>query len=77
METVHSSPGLEDLWQTDLVREGGEKGHNAPESFIANLSEEQSPGLSYIKLSASADGSFTMTNSRNGFSKRYAPRTSP
>jgi hypothetical protein len=31
-------------------------------------------GMAYwIKVSARTDGSFTVTNSRNGFSKLYAP----
>jgi hypothetical protein len=76
METVLSSPGLEDLWQTDLVREGGEKGHNAPERLIANV-EERGTEDRYIKLSALADGSFTVTNPRSGFSRRYPPRVRP
>ena len=29
----------------------------------------------WIKVSARADGSFTVTNTRNNFSKTYAPRT--
>jgi beta-lactamase superfamily II metal-dependent hydrolase len=77
METVLSSPGLEDLWQTDLVRAAGESKHNAPEQFIACVTEEPRPALQYIKLSARADGSFTMTNSRNGFTKEYPPRPRP
>jgi len=28
----------------------------------------------WIKISAQADGTFTVTNQRNGFSKTYAPR---
>jgi hypothetical protein len=75
MENVRSSPGLEDLWQTSLVIEGGEKGHNSPEDFIATLAE--GPGLRYIKLSANRDGSFTVTNSRNGYTKHYPARTRP
>jgi len=77
LETVLSSPGFEDLWQTDLVREGGEKDHNARESFIANLTDAPRPELQFIKLSASPDGSFTVTNSRTGFTKRYPPRGQP
>ena len=77
LETVLSSPGFEDLWQTDLVREGGEKDHNAKESFIANLTATPRPELQFIKLSASADGSFAVTNSRTGFTKRYPPRAQP
>jgi hypothetical protein len=72
MKTVHSVPGM-DLWQTELIRDGGEKGYNGPEPFIANLGEE-SDKVPYIGLAASADGSFTVTNSRNGFTKRYPPR---
>ena len=46
METVLSSPGFEDLWQTDLVRAGGEKDHNAPEAYISNLKDELKPAAS-------------------------------
>jgi hypothetical protein len=35
--------------------------------------QEHSPAH-YIKISAHADGSFTVTNTRNGFSKTYAKR---
>jgi len=72
MKVVHSVPGL-DLWQTEFIREGGEKDHNAPEQFIANLGA-RSDKVPYIELAAAADGSFTATNSRNGFSKKYPPR---
>jgi len=77
METVHKSPGLEDLWQTDLVRAGGESTHNAPEAFIADITDEGRHDAQFIKLSASSDGSFTVTNSRTGFTKHYPPRPKP
>jgi beta-lactamase superfamily II metal-dependent hydrolase len=77
MEAVLSCPGLENLWQTDLVRAGGEANHNAPEQFIADITDEPKPALRYIKLSARRDGSFTVSNSRNGFSKHYPPRREP
>jgi competence protein ComEC len=75
MENVRSSPRLEDLWQTELVVEGGEKDHNSPnKDMIANVERQpNNPARHFIKLSAHPDGSFTMTNSRNGFSKRYPP----
>lgn len=80
------SPGLEDVWQNHYSVLAGSQ-HNRPEAFIANL-EGSSPATSvpqgetpahmgaahWIKLSASADGSFTISNSRTGFAKRYAPR---
>ena len=73
MKTVLGSPGFEDLWETGKVTRGGEKETNPPDQFIANLGETSTqPG--YIKLVANADGSFTVTNSRNGFSKQYPAR---
>jgi len=72
MKTVHSVPGL-DLWQTEFVREGGEKDHNAPEQFIANLGT-RSEKVPSIEVSAHADGSFTVTNGRNDYTKKYPPR---
>ena len=79
METVLSSPGLQDLWQTDLIRNrvGRSPGHNAPEPFIADITGGPKPELRTIKLSASPDGSFTVTNSRTGFTKHYPPRPRP
>jgi beta-lactamase superfamily II metal-dependent hydrolase len=74
METVRSCPSIEDVWQTELIREGGEKGHNSPEDFCANLGGRQER-TRFIKIAAREDGSFTVTNSRNGFSKQYAART--
>jgi hypothetical protein len=76
MEMVRSCPSVEDVWQTELIREGGEKGHNSPEDFCANLGGPQNRNhpTRFIKISARLDGSFTVTNSRNGFSKTYAAR---
>ena len=80
-ETLKSSPGLGDLWQLHYAEAGGD--HNAPEQFIANTgtggtSATGVPGettANYIKVEARPDGSFTVTNSRNGFHKDYGPRT--
>jgi hypothetical protein len=46
--------------------------YGIPGMFVANVGEdpEHSPAY-WIKVSARADGSFTVTNSRNGFSKSY------
>jgi hypothetical protein len=35
---------------------------------------EQTEKVPYIKVTAKPDGAFTVTNSRNGFSKNYAAR---
>jgi beta-lactamase superfamily II metal-dependent hydrolase len=69
-QTMHSSPGLEDIWQLHYALEAG-KANNAPETFIANL-EEHCQG-NWIRLSAEPDGQFTVTNSRNGKTKTYKP----
>ncbi len=68
LRIVRSAPGLEDLWQLHYSL-AADKNLNAPEAFIANL-EENCLG-DWLKLSASADGSFVVTNGRNGFSKSY------
>jgi competence protein ComEC len=97
MKTLHSSPGLEDLWQMHFSLLSGQE-YTVPGMFIANLVDEPSaampvapiaapppgPGTPpppahngpahWIKVSAQADGTFTVTNTRNGFSKTYAAR---
>jgi competence protein ComEC len=67
-QIVHDSPGLEDFWQSHFSMVGG-KDHNTAEPFIANP-DEKCEGK-YLKLTAEFDGSFTVTNSRNGLTKTY------
>jgi len=97
MKTVHSSPGLEDLWQIHFSQLSGQE-YTVPGVFIANTVDQQQPampiapipapqpgpgappppahnGMAYwIKVSAHQDGSYTVTNTRNGFSKTYMPQ---
>ena len=94
MKTLHSSPGLEDLWQIHFSELSGQE-YTVPGMFIANLIDEPSQAMPvaplpppsaggsappppvhngaayWIKVSAQQDGSFTVTNARNGFSKTY------
>jgi competence protein ComEC len=94
MKTVHSSPGLEDLWQLHFSQLSGQE-YTVPGMFIANTIDDPQPAMPvapitappagpgaapapvhngtayWIKLSAQQDGSFTVTNARNGFSKTY------
>ena len=65
--TVHDSPGLEDFWQLHYSVDGGPD-HNAPERFIANVDETTANS---ITISAERDGSFVVTNTRNGFTRSY------
>ena len=70
-KVVRASPGLEDLWQLHFALAGGQD-TNVPDSLIANV-EEDGAGH-YLKISASADGSFSVFNPRNKFSKAYQGR---
>jgi hypothetical protein len=89
-QILRESPGFEDLWQNHYSIPGGSE-HNKPEQFIANLeprtlSAKTNAGqptapvhmgpAHWIKISAAEDGTFTITNSRNGFSKTYPARRS-
>jgi len=67
-QTVHTSPGLQDIWQLHYALAAG-RANNAPQEFIANL-EEHCAG-NWIKIAAEADGHFTVTNGRNGKTKTY------
>jgi competence protein ComEC len=98
MKIIHSSPGLEDLWQLHFSMLSGQE-YTVPGLLIANSTDEPQttvpvaavpapqpgPGTPpapvhngtayWIKVSAQPDGSFTVTNSRNGFSKTYRARS--
>jgi beta-lactamase superfamily II metal-dependent hydrolase len=73
-DTISKIPGIEGIWQ-------GHRGamndaaHNTPDDMIANL-EDAAPADQgkWIKASISSDGKFTVTNSRNNFSKTYTSR---
>ena len=67
-QTVKDSPGLEDLWQLHYAVEGG-KDHNVADSFIANVADQDMG--QYIKLTAEGNGSFSVWNQRNKFTKTY------
>ena len=60
--------GLKDIWQVHYSLNAG-KGANPPDDFIANL--EGTDGFKWIQISAEKSGVFTVTNTRNGFSRRY------
>jgi hypothetical protein len=67
-QVVHTAPGLEDLWQLHRSA-AGSADHNSPEQLLANVNEIDH--RHYLKMSVQADGSFSMTNDRNGFTKNY------
>ena len=65
-KVLHASPGLEDLWQLHRADDGGEM--QADPANIANLDLKTAFRL---KLSATEDGAFAITNARTGVTKRY------
>jgi len=67
-KVMHNSPGLEDLWQLHYGLAAGKEGNSA-DTFIANI-DDPCEGK-YLKVSAQADGSFTVYNSRNKYTKNY------
>jgi competence protein ComEC len=69
--TLRNSPGMKDIWQLHYA-ENGTAATNPPADFIANPQADCE--AKWIQMSAAPDGSFTVTNSRNGFSKTYGAR---
>jgi hypothetical protein len=68
-QIVHNSPSLEDLWQLHTA-EDSDAAHNSPSEFIANPAGTAEDGA-WLKVAASSDGSFSVTNSRTGQTKQY------
>lgn len=70
-QIVHDSPGLEDLWQLHYAAES-DRAHNVDPDHIANV-KENCEGKDF-KVTADADGSFTLVNARTGAEKTYAKK---
>ena len=66
---LRAAPGLSDIWQVHYS-EVGTADTNPPSDFIANL-QGGTDEHQLIKLSVLADGTYTITNTRNNFSKTY------
>jgi beta-lactamase superfamily II metal-dependent hydrolase len=97
MKVLHSSPGLEDLWQVHFSLLSGQE-YTVPGMFISNIVDDQQAGMPiaptaapapgpgaapppahngqayWLKVSASRDGSFSVTNARNSFTKKYSAK---
>src|SRR6202049_3078681 len=70
LEAVPGPRGTtKDIWLLHYSLNAG-KDANQPDDFIANL--EPSDGFKWIRISAAKNGTFTVTNTRHGFSKRYS-----
>ena len=69
-QTIHDTPGLQDLWQLHFAVAGG-KEHNSADNVIANLDETNVCTGQWIRVDAQKDGSFKLYNSRNKFEQAY------
>mgnify|MGYP006282152905 FL=1 len=67
-------PALEGIWQVHLALLDRDPAHNTVEDMIANFEDSADCKGNVIKASVAADGRYTVTNGRNGFSRTYAPR---
>jgi competence protein ComEC len=67
-------PGIEGVWQEHLSLLDRDPAHNTAENMIANLEETADCQGHWIQASAGQSGKFTVTNSRNSFSKTYQAR---
>ena len=68
--TVVKSPGLEDLWSLHRAV-NNDAAHNAKEQLTANVGATETCAGAWIRARVDAGGTYTLTNSRNGFSKTY------
>ena len=68
-EQLRQVGGVEDVWQ--LHRAVDPKTRNFADDHIANIDESTAH---WLKVTAAADGSFTVTNGRTGQSRQYAAR---
>ena len=73
-ERIASIPGIEGIWQGHLSLLEKDKASNTTEEMIANFEESADCKGHSIRASVRPDGTFTVTNSRNGFSKTYKAR---
>ena len=67
-------PGIEGIWQAHKSLLDADPAHNTTPDMIANLDEGAADQAYTITAAVSADGTFTVTNSRNGFAKTYRAR---
>jgi beta-lactamase superfamily II metal-dependent hydrolase len=70
-QTVHDSPGIEDVWQLHYAMDS-DKSHNVTVDRIAN--PDANDDGKYFKVEALADGTFTVMNSRTGMRQTYGKK---
>jgi competence protein ComEC len=73
-ERIASTPGIQGIWQGHLSLLESDKASNTAPDQIANVEESAECKGNWIRASVKPDGTFTVTNGRNGFSKTYTAR---
>jgi beta-lactamase superfamily II metal-dependent hydrolase len=68
------NPGIEGIWQGHLSLLDKDPAHNTSPDMIAYFEETAECQGHAIVASVAADGKFSVTNARNGFSKSYVAR---
>jgi len=69
-KNIAAIPGIEDIWQLHFGLAAGRDG-NSPDALIANLVPGGDEDGRFLKVEALPTGEFTVTNSRNKYTKRY------
>jgi beta-lactamase superfamily II metal-dependent hydrolase len=72
-KTIAASPGMDDVWQLHFGIAAGADG-NSRDPLIANLVLGGDEDGKFLKVEALPTGEFTVTNSRNKYSKGYKVR---
>lgn len=67
-------PGIESIWQEHLSLLDKDPAHNTSDDMIANFEDTTDCKGNWLHASVEPDGKFTLTNSRNNFSKTYTAR---
>ena len=73
-DRMTQSPGIEGIWQGHRSLLDPDPDHNTAEEMIANLEETDACEGHWLRASVQEDGTFTVTNGRNGFSRTYTSR---
>ena len=71
-ERLANTPAIEGIWQ--VHRSLLDPDHNTSPEMTANFEEAAADQGHFIKASVARDGTFTLTNGRNGFSRTYKAR---
>jgi len=64
-------PGIEGIWQEHRSLIDPDPAHNTAPDMIANMEEGAADSANTITATVTAGGQFTITNTRNNFSKTY------